>query len=610
MEIVVDMSNNFSSLQTFENDLSMFYCQPKLEQIDDEQHNKNLSIQHHQMMMIANNKQEKKGTTFPFGKCRICQDIATGVHYGVITCEGCKGFFKRSITQGLPYRCFLDDKCIINIETRNRCKACRFKRCLEQGMAIESVKMGRIPKKVKEKALRDYYKRQEKKSQYDQQPLEDNQDTRLYYDDYLNDFEMDNYNLSNLQRDSISSVSSTSSSSTSSINVRRSIDSNHEIIIVPQEILNNVEQSFYTDDLIELTIASSNIQINNPNNNLSSLRLPTIFYESYLSLETNSNVLSENSIRSNITTKLNNNKDNDNLLKNLKNNDTLTVSNYISKLNANTLVDHMYSYELRYSKNVLQTMKYLASKLRQPFLIYELDFEVTSFFRYIRWKMLNFYLKHTTKLRILVERMFGIINLGITDYPGVNATLEQIWMGIKASIPKDITELVDFAKNVPGLNELNVNDFTRILNNRAFEFWTIMHYPLFYKNESYIMTATGLHYTRYFMNQIIGKKTTDALHEFSACLHELNITQVEHSLIIPIILCLPDEQLIDCESVHIIKYCYMYALYIQLCTTRTEDEAKLVFENILQITKSIGMLNELCKKNIGELKLNKTISHE
>jgi hypothetical protein len=85
------------------------------------------------------------------------------------------------------------------------------------------------------------------------------------------------------------------------------------------------------------------------------------------------------------------------------------------------------------------------------------------------------------------------------------------------------------------------------------------------------------------MIQFIGKKTTDALHEFSQRLHLLKITQVEHSLIIPIVLCLPDEQLIDSESVHIIKYCYMYALYIQLCTTRTEDEAKTIFDNILQV---------------------------
>jgi hypothetical protein len=97
------------------------------------------------------------------------------------------------------------------------------------------------------------------------------------------------------------------------------------------------------------------------------------------------------------------------------------------------------------------------------------------------------------------------------------------------------------------------------------------------------MTVNGLHYSRFFMNHFIGKRTTDVLHEFCERLHKLNLTQVEHSLIIPIILCLPDDQLIESESVHIIKYCYMYALYIQMCTTRTEDEAKSVFDDILQV---------------------------
>jgi hypothetical protein len=29
--------------------------------------------------------------------CMICEDRATGLHYGIITCEGCKGFFKRTV---------------------------------------------------------------------------------------------------------------------------------------------------------------------------------------------------------------------------------------------------------------------------------------------------------------------------------------------------------------------------------------------------------------------------------------------------------------------------------------------------------------------------------
>jgi len=112
------------------------------------------------------------------------------------------------------------------METRNRCKACRFKRCIEQGMAMENVKMGRIPKKVKEKALKNYQKYQ--------QQIEDPHDAELYYDDDINEFETDNYSLSSIKRESISSSSSYSSSSTSSNNARQSIDSNREIVIIPK----------------------------------------------------------------------------------------------------------------------------------------------------------------------------------------------------------------------------------------------------------------------------------------------------------------------------------------------------------------------------------------
>lgn len=28
----------------------------------------------------------------PFGKCKVCYDIASGIHYGIATCEGCKVF--------------------------------------------------------------------------------------------------------------------------------------------------------------------------------------------------------------------------------------------------------------------------------------------------------------------------------------------------------------------------------------------------------------------------------------------------------------------------------------------------------------------------------------
>ncbi|XP_071104993.1 uncharacterized protein [Haliotis cracherodii] len=90
---------------------------------------------------------------FPFGDCRICNDRATGVHYGLATCEGCKGFFKRSIPKGDKYKCFFGGQCVITPQNRNRCKSCRYRKCLELGMSFEAVKMGRIPKMEKQRAL-------------------------------------------------------------------------------------------------------------------------------------------------------------------------------------------------------------------------------------------------------------------------------------------------------------------------------------------------------------------------------------------------------------------------------------------------------------------------
>lgn len=33
---------------------------------------------------------KKLKSSFNFGKCKVCKDKATGIHYGVASCEGCK----------------------------------------------------------------------------------------------------------------------------------------------------------------------------------------------------------------------------------------------------------------------------------------------------------------------------------------------------------------------------------------------------------------------------------------------------------------------------------------------------------------------------------------
>ncbi|KAG8244604.1 hypothetical protein J6590_019860 [Homalodisca vitripennis] len=66
--------------------------------------------------------------------CRVCGDKASGKHYGVASCDGCRGFFKRSIRRNLDYVCKEDGRCVVDVSRRNQCQACRFNKCLQVKM--------------------------------------------------------------------------------------------------------------------------------------------------------------------------------------------------------------------------------------------------------------------------------------------------------------------------------------------------------------------------------------------------------------------------------------------------------------------------------------------
>ncbi|XP_078395086.1 nuclear receptor subfamily 1 group D member 2-like isoform X2 [Cetorhinus maximus] len=86
--------------------------------------------------------------------CKVCGDVASGFHYGVHACEGCKGFFRRSIQQNIQYKkCLKNENCSIMRMNRNRCQQCRFKKCLAVGMSRDAVRFGRIPKREKQRML-------------------------------------------------------------------------------------------------------------------------------------------------------------------------------------------------------------------------------------------------------------------------------------------------------------------------------------------------------------------------------------------------------------------------------------------------------------------------
>ncbi|KAI6242766.1 hypothetical protein M3Y99_00183400 [Aphelenchoides fujianensis] len=64
-------------------------------------------------------------------RCKICGRSATGNHYGVLSCQCCKVFFKRAVLQRQTTKCEKQAEC----GSHKLCRGCRYRRCLEEGMS-------------------------------------------------------------------------------------------------------------------------------------------------------------------------------------------------------------------------------------------------------------------------------------------------------------------------------------------------------------------------------------------------------------------------------------------------------------------------------------------
>uniref|UniRef100_A0A8B9GC09 Vitamin D receptor n=1 Tax=Amazona collaria TaxID=241587 RepID=A0A8B9GC09_9PSIT len=98
--------------------------------------------------------------------CGVCGDKATGFHFNAMTCEGCKGFFRRSMKRKAVFTCPFNGDCKITKDNRRHCQACRLKRCVDIGMMKEFIltdeevqrKREMILKRKEEEALKESLK--------------------------------------------------------------------------------------------------------------------------------------------------------------------------------------------------------------------------------------------------------------------------------------------------------------------------------------------------------------------------------------------------------------------------------------------------------------------
>lgn len=85
-------------------------------------------------------------------RCEVCGDRSSGFHYGVHACEGCKGFFRRTVRMKLTYK-ECDSNCIVDVRNRNKCQFCRFNKCVKLGMSHDAIRFGRMSRMEKYKII-------------------------------------------------------------------------------------------------------------------------------------------------------------------------------------------------------------------------------------------------------------------------------------------------------------------------------------------------------------------------------------------------------------------------------------------------------------------------
>uniref|UniRef100_A0A8C1BSF7 Nuclear receptor subfamily 1 group I member 2 n=1 Tax=Cyprinus carpio carpio TaxID=630221 RepID=A0A8C1BSF7_CYPCA len=71
--------------------------------------------------------------------CQVCGDKSTGYHFNAMTCEGCKGFFRRAMKRPAQLCCPFQNACVITKSNRRQCQSCRLQKCLSIGMKRELI---------------------------------------------------------------------------------------------------------------------------------------------------------------------------------------------------------------------------------------------------------------------------------------------------------------------------------------------------------------------------------------------------------------------------------------------------------------------------------------
>lgn len=536
----------------------------------------------------------RRKSTFPFGKCRVCGDRATGVHYGISTCEGCKGFFKRSILRNEFYKCFFGNNCVLTPKNRNRCKACRFKKCIQAGMSFSGIKMGRIPKAEKVKAIEVL--RNSDQVDEDFYLLDDEDVETSYSKRFEKRRELDK-NLKILAENVLKSCGdtppSTSSQPEHDVNNNNPASSpsaavkwhaSKEANSSAKKPSKPVKQgSSASSDDSELIAIIDNMDATQSSEASNSVRKPVPLdtREDYMSRFLT--VLFEKTERLDKQQLASSDYDEmDQLNQSVSNSNA--NSNNVSNRSNNLLIKNLLNLHkpLKYSNIIPKTV--YCNLFMNSFLLFDSNYLLIS--SLLNDKIYQVYNEHTKNINYYYDRAKEL-----TENPEMSAassqqqadlTLEKVWSSLVESIPEFVKTVIAFAKEIPGLNELNQKDFATIINNKLFDFFIISNSILFINGDSYLYLPHNIRYTRYWMNRIKTREVTDKLFGFVADFNELFLTSKEKALLVVLLFTMPDvDGIEDLETLRDLNEYYTRALLYEFDVNKRDFTFMNKFKNVL-----------------------------
>uniref|UniRef100_A0A1A8CGD4 Nuclear receptor subfamily 1, group D, member 4a n=1 Tax=Nothobranchius kadleci TaxID=1051664 RepID=A0A1A8CGD4_NOTKA len=447
--------------------------------------------------------------------CKVCGDIASGFHYGVHACEGCKGFFRRSIQQNINYKmCVKNENCLIMRMNRNRCQHCRFKKCLSVGMSRDAVRFGRIPKREKQRLL----------------------DEMQSYMNSLN--ESPAMDMDSTARDSPTSVDDCNS----------------------KEAIGTISKA-YRDIFItnssnhERSSNRANITNNNNNNNTSNFSQDASFHasshltpaQSYQSCPIASAASCPVAYNNNQQAfhKVDNNHYSCLVSTNRNHNPSNAAGQRISSSNSNSLCN----------------AEGADNQTSCP------------------WKL-------APGAKVLA------CPLNACPVSGAERTSQEIWESFSQCFTPAVKEVVEFAKGIPGFQELSQQDQVMLLKSGTFQVLMVRFCTLFNAKEHTVTFLNGQTYPLSTLRVLGMGSLLDAMFEFSEKLGSLGLEPDEMALFMAVVLVSADRSGIsDMQAVEQLQEGLIRALRSLISRRRPDDSA--LFPKLLLRLPDLRTLNNM-----------------